>query len=226
MISDVVDRSSQGLGPRTAAALAVALALAIGSSVPLAAQTATTGVVLGKVTDPQGALVAGADVSLTDTATNLVRTQRTNDEGHFTFASVMPGAYTLKVTAQGFRTAELKTVTVEVNRSFTADIALEVGDVASTVDVTAAAGTELQKIDAQLSNALDTKMMRSLPLVARGALELLSFQPTTTPGGGGSGGTVSGARSDQNTLLLDGIDVSDNLTGGQGVAFSQAPVWR
>ena len=53
---------------------------------------------------------------------------------------------------------------------------------------------------------------------------MLSLQPATTPGTFGSGGTVSGARSDQNTLLLDGIDVSDNLTGGQGVAFTQAPV--
>ena len=53
---------------------------------------------------------------------------------------------------------------------------------------------------------------------------MLSLQPATTPGTFGSGGTVSGARSDQNTLLLDGIDVSDNLTGGQGATFTQAPV--
>ena len=70
--------------------LALSLALAIGSTLPLAAQTATTGVVLGKVTDPSGALVRAAEVTLTDTATNLVRRQRTNDEGQFTFASVSP----------------------------------------------------------------------------------------------------------------------------------------
>ena len=101
MIPDVFERSSQGLRPRTAAVLAVSLVLAIGSSFSLAAQTATTGLVLGKVTDPSGALVVGAEVILTDTATTQARTQRTNDAGQFTFASVMPGTYTLKVTATG-----------------------------------------------------------------------------------------------------------------------------
>ena len=78
--------------------------------------------------------------------------------------------------------------------------------------------------DAQLGNVLDQKMIRSLPTADANTLELLSLQPTTTPGNFASGGTVSGARSDQNTLLLDGIDVSDNLTGGQGATFTQAPV--
>ena len=191
---------------------------------PVLAQTSTTGLVLGKVTDSTGALVVGAEVTLTDAATTQARTQRTNDAGQFTFAGVMPGSYTLKVTATGFRPAELKAVTVEVNRSFTANISLEVGDIASTVEVTAASGTELQMTDAQLGNVLDQKMIRTLPTLTRSTLDLLLLQPTTTPGTFGSGGTVSGARSDQNTLLLDGIDVSDNLTGGQGATFTQAPV--
>jgi Carboxypeptidase regulatory-like domain len=206
-------------------ALRVAAGLfALLCAAPVLAQTATTGVVLGKVTDPSGALVVGAEVTLTDTATNLARTQRTNDAGQFTFAGVMPGVYTLKVTAQGFRAAELKTVTVEVNRSLTADIALQVGDIESMVEVTASAGAELQTTDAQLGNVLDQKMIRTLPTASRNTLELLFLQPTTTPGTFATGGTVSGARSDQNTLLLDGIDVSDNLTGGQGATFTQAPV--
>ena len=126
---------------------AIALRLATGLLVllcvaPVLAQTATTGLVLGKVTDPSGALVVGAEVTLTDTATTRARTQRTNDAGQFTFASVMPGLYTLKVTATGFRAAELKAITVEVNRSFTADITLEVGEIANTVEVTAVSGTE------------------------------------------------------------------------------------
>ncbi len=148
---------------------------------PVLAQTSTTGLVLGKVTDSTGALVVGAEVTLTDAATTQARTQRTNDAGQFTFAGVMPGSYTLKVTATGFRPAELKAVTVEVNRSFTANISLEVGDIASTVEVTAASGTELQMTDAQLGNVLDQKMIRTLPTQTRNTLELLFLQPTTTP---------------------------------------------
>ena len=117
MITGVIEASSRGIWSRTAAALAVSLALGICVSASLAAQTATTGVVLGKVTDPQGALVAGAEVVLTDTTTNLTRTQRTNDAGLFTFSAVLPGPYTMKVTAAGFRTAEFKAIIVEVNRA-------------------------------------------------------------------------------------------------------------
>ena len=224
MIRDLVETVTRGwVWSRFAAALAVSGALAFCPHL-VAAQTATTGVVLGKVTDPSGALVVGAEVTLIDTATTRARTQKTNEAGQYTFAGVVPGIYVLTVTAKGFSTAELKTVTVEVNRSFTADIVLQVGNLADTVEVTAASATELQMTDAQLGNVLDQKMIRTLPTASRNTLELLTLQPTTTPGGFATGGTVSGARSDQNTLLLDGIDVSDNLTGGQGVTFTQAPV--
>lgn len=188
------------------------------------AQTSSTGVVLGTVTDGSGANVAGAEVTLTDPTTNLERTQMTNEDGQFTFAAVMPGTYRLRVSAKGFKVASLSGVTVEVNKSLRVDVPLEVGDVSETVQVTAGVGVELQTTDAQLGNVLDQKIMRNLPTAQRNATELLSLQPATTPGTFGSGGTVSGARSDQNTLMLDGIDVSDNLTGGQGVAFTQAPV--
>ncbi|HSE31377.1 MAG TPA: carboxypeptidase-like regulatory domain-containing protein [Pyrinomonadaceae bacterium] len=193
-------------------------------SLPAAAQTASTGVVLGTVNDSSGAFVAGAEVTLTDVTTNRERTTTTNDDGQYTFVGVLPGIYRLRVSAKGFRVASLSGVNVEVNKSLRADVALEVGDVSETVQVTAGVGVELQTTDAQLGNVLDQRIMRNLPTTQRNATELLSLQPATTPGGFGSGGTVSGARSDQNTLLLDGIDVSDNLTGGQGVAFTQAPV--
>jgi hypothetical protein len=193
-------------------------------SLPVVAQTATTGTVLGTVTDSTGAFVAGAEVILTDITTSLERTQMTNDDGQFTFAAVMPGSYRLRVSAKGFRVASLAGVTVEVNKSLRVNVPMEVGDVSETVQVTAGVGVELQTADAQVGNVIEQKIMRNLPTTQRNATELLSLQPATTPGTFGSGGTVAGARSDQNTLLLDGIDVSDNLTGGQGVAFTQAPV--
>lgn len=192
--------------------------------VSVSGQTATTGVLVGTVTDTSGSVVAGAEVTLTDTTTNLERTQITNEDGQFTFAGVRPGTYQLKVSKQGFKVALSNSVIVEVNKSKTTDIELEVGDVTQTVDVTAGVGVELQTTDAQIGNVVGTRMLRQLPTVGRNTLELVSLQPTTTPGTFGSGGTVSGARSDQNTLILDGIDVSDNLTGGQGAAFTQAAV--
>ena len=224
MIRDLVETVTRGWRlSRTAAVLAVLGALALFPH-SVTAQTSTTGVVVGKVSDSLGALVSRAEVVLTDTATNRARTQRTNEEGQFTFVAVPPGTYHLKVTSEGFKVSTLSPVIVEVNRSVTADVTLEVGDLSATVEVTGSVGAQLQTTDAQLGNVIDQKLMRALPTLTRSSLDFLLLQPTTTPGNFGSGGTVSGARSDQNTLVLDGIDVSDNLTGGQGATFTQAPV--
>ncbi len=191
---------------------------------PAAAQTATTGLVQGTVTDAQGAVIIGAEVKLLDLATNQSRTQSTNELGQYVFVNVLPGGYSITVTSQGFRTATVTRLNVEVNKSYTVDISLELGELTETVEVEAGLGVELQTTDAQVGNVLDQKIIRNLPTLQRNTTELLSLQPTTTPGGFGTGGTVSGARSDQNTLILDGIDISDNLTGGQGINFTQTPV--
>lgn len=188
------------------------------------AQTAATGLVQGTVTDAQGAVILGAEVKLQDLATNQVRSLTTNEEGLYVFANVAPGTYTLTVSAQGFRTATVPRLTVEVNKSYTVNLTLEVGQLTETVRVEAGVGVELQTTDAQVGNVLDQVFIRNLPTLQRNTTELLSLQPTATPGGFGTGGTVSGARSDQNTLILDGIDISDNLTGGQGTNLTQTPV--
>jgi hypothetical protein len=174
--------------------------------------------------DAQGAVVVGAEVKLLDLATNQSRAQKTNELGQYVFANVLPGVYTITVSSQGFRTATVTSLTVEVNKSYTVNVSLELGSLNETVQVEAGVGVELQTTDAQVGNVLDQKIIRNLPTLQRNTTELLSLQPTTTPGGFGTGGTVSGARSDQNTLILDGIDISDNLTGGQGINFTQTPV--
>lgn len=195
-------------------------------SAPAAAQTSTTGALQGTVTDPQGAVIAGAEVKLLDQATNRAQIEKTNGDGLYIFANVPPGVYTITITVakSGFRTAQVSALKVDVNKSYTVNAALELGQMTEVVQVEAGVGVELQTVDAQVGNVVQTRFLRSLPTLGRSTLELISLQPATTPGAGGTGGTVSGARSDQNTLLLDGIDVSDNLTGGQGVNFTQSPV--
>src|SRR5262245_28253328 len=193
-------------------------------SLPAAAQTSTTCALQGTVADPQGAVVAGAEVKLLDQATNRSQIERTNDGGMYIFANVPPGIYTITVAKSGFRTAQVTELKVEVNKSYTLNATLELGQMTEVVQVEAGVGAELQTTDAQVGNVVQTRFLRSLPTLGRSTLELISLQPTTTPGNFASGGTVSGARSDQNTLILDGIDVSDNLTGGQGIVFTQSPV--
>ncbi|MCL6482001.1 MAG: carboxypeptidase-like regulatory domain-containing protein, partial [Firmicutes bacterium] len=217
-------RASRSRAVRGGWRVAALCVLLLGGVLPAGAQTATTGLVQGTVTDAQGAVILGAEVKLQDLATNQLRTLTTNEQGLYVFANVPPGSYTLTVSAQGFRTATVPRLTVEVNKSYTVNLTLEVGPLTETVRVEASVGVELQTTDAQVGNVLDQVFIRNLPTLQRNTTELLSLQPTATPGGFGTGGTVSGARSDQNTLILDGIDISDNLTGGQGINFTQTPV--
>ncbi|MBI3650946.1 MAG: carboxypeptidase regulatory-like domain-containing protein [Acidobacteria bacterium] len=182
--------------------LSLLLALAV------LAQTATTTSISGLVADPQGAIVAGATVSLKDKATNQERTAITNDEGKYIFSNLGAGVYDLTISAQGFKKAVITDLKADVTKAVTQDVRLEAGGL--TEEVTIAAGTEaqLQKQDAALGNTFENKRVALLPNISRDATPLLSLQPGTTPTG-----EITGARADQSTFSLDGIDVSDNVIG-------------
>src|SRR5260370_18872323 len=88
---------------------------------PVAAQTLTTGQVLGQVTDPVGAAVAQAQIDLRDSATGTVRTATTDQVGYYTFAQVTPGVYSVTVIASGFAKALVPSVTVGVGKTSSLD---------------------------------------------------------------------------------------------------------
>src|SRR5579871_5122683 len=92
-------------GLRVACVLVLALAFVMASSPRAVAQTSTTGGVTGSITDPSGAVVPKADVTLTRTDTNAVEKQSTNESGQFVFSGLTPGTYKITVTAPGFRVA-------------------------------------------------------------------------------------------------------------------------
>ena len=96
-------------------------------SVNALAQTATTARISGRVTDAQGAVVVGANVELTDTATGAKRTTITNDEGSYVFASLVPGTYNMTVMKQGFKLKTVSAVNAQVSKSLDLDVALETG---------------------------------------------------------------------------------------------------
>ncbi len=175
------------------------------------AQTATSGVVIGTVTDPSGAAVPKAGVQLLNTATNAVLNAVTNDAGEYTFANVAPGDYTATVTAVGFRTSTVAKLNVEVNKSTTAPVRLEVGAQNQVVEVTATATAQLQTQDAQIGNVMSTQNILRLPTLQRNATELMNLQPAVVAGGNNLTMRVSGAIDDQNTVTLDGIDITQNL---------------
>ena len=180
-------------------------------------QSASTGAVVGTVTDPGGALVANAAVELSSAATSLKLNARTNSDGQYIFPTVPPAEYTITVAAQGFRRTVLR-VRVEVAKSTRGDIKLEVGDLAQHVEVTGGAQAELQTLDSTVGNVITNEEFVRLPTVQRRASELIYLQVATTPIAGAGfygGGAVAGGRTDQNTATMDGIVITDLVLGGE-----------
>ncbi|HTS26540.1 MAG TPA: carboxypeptidase-like regulatory domain-containing protein [Bryobacteraceae bacterium] len=180
----------------------------------LPAQTSTTGAVTGVVTDPSGAVVPKAEVELANMDTNAVEKQTTNDAGQYGFNGLMPGHYKVTVKASGFRTFSEPNLLVEVNRGTNVPVALEVGTGAEVVEVTATAAVQLQTVDAQIGNTVPTDAILRLPTLQRNATELLNLQPGTVPGGGNLTMRVAGAIDDQNTVTLDGLDITQQVVAG------------
>ncbi|HKZ02636.1 MAG TPA: carboxypeptidase-like regulatory domain-containing protein, partial [Pyrinomonadaceae bacterium] len=126
------------------------------------ARAQTTASIAGKVTDRQGASVAAATVELIDTATNQARTQETTDDGQYLFTSVPPAVYKITITKQGFRQAVISSLKVDVGKSHTADVTLDVGQVSEIVEV-ATGGVELQRLDATVGNVLGGDALKLMP---------------------------------------------------------------
>src|SRR6202043_2627017 len=156
--------------------------------------------------------------SLLDIATSSTRAQTSNSAGQYAFVGLPPGDYRLGVTRPSFRQSVLP-LKIEVAKAYTANITLEVGDFTEIVEVKAA-GVELQTVDATVGNVIRGESMLRLPNINRSALVYYSLQPLVMPTYAGLGtnnaGQVAGARSDQTTFTVDGVDVSDNIVGNIG----------
>ncbi len=182
----------------------------------LYAQSSTTGAVAGTVTDATGAVVKGATLTLTHAATGSVQTATSDSGGRFVFPVVNPGDYSLKAEAKGFRTSVTNGLTVDVNKSVSAEVKLEVGASSEVVEVTASSMTEVQTQDASVGEVLSGTELNRLPVAGRSAAQLIFYQPGVAPdmgSGDTTGGQIAGARSDQITFTIDGGDATSDLEG-------------
>src|SRR5437016_722357 len=195
------------------------------TNVPMRAQTGSTSIVTGVVLDKTGATVPTATVELEDVDTQSKTSVTTGNDGQYTFRAVPPGNYTVRVSAKGFRQSIITGVKVEIGKSASINVVLEVGGTTETVEVVAGTGLQLQTLDATVGDVLDSNLLSQLPTLSRDATSLLLLQPMAIPGFNGAGGTgegnlsggaVAGARSDQNTYMIDGGDATSNMEGGGG----------
>jgi hypothetical protein len=169
-----------------------------------------TSTIRGTITDPSGATVAGATVTITNLQTNLSRTQVTNSAGVYSFESIPPGEYKAEIEAKGFRKSVVPRIQAQVGSLTEVSQALKVGEVKETIVVEVAASTvQVNSQDATLGNTIETQQILGLPLEGRNVLDLLTLQPGVT-----QAGYVAGARSDQSNITLDGVDINDAETNG------------
>ncbi|HXY07286.1 MAG TPA: carboxypeptidase-like regulatory domain-containing protein [Terriglobales bacterium] len=176
----------------------------------LQAQSTNTGIVSGTVTDPSGAVVSGATVTLTDVATSTSRTASTNNAGHYVLVNVPPGRYDLTITKQGFSKSKAP-LNVEVGQATTFDTALQVGGSSVVVEVTAATN-ELQTMNATIGNTVTGQALENLPTLGRDTSSFVTMQPGVSPDGSAAGTVV-----DQAVFMLDGGNNSNDMDGSSGV---------
>jgi len=170
-----------------------------------------TSIIRGTVTDPQGNVVVGANVTITNANTGLTRTQQTTNVGTFAFELIPPGQYKVEIAAPNFQKTVVN-VHAQVGSPSDASAQLKVGSATETVEVTATAGTvEVNKQDATLGNTFIAEQIAQLPLEARNVTALLTLQPGVT-----QAGYVAGARSDQSNVTLDGVDINEAQTNAIG----------
>ncbi|MFL6228525.1 MAG: carboxypeptidase regulatory-like domain-containing protein, partial [Pyrinomonadaceae bacterium] len=179
------------------------------------AQTGTSSV-RGTVTDPQGGVVSGATVTLTNKETNASRTATTSDAGVYAFELIPPGTYRVEAEAANFKKTAVTDVRALVAKPTEVNVTLEVGNVSETVTVTSGANEALLNTqDATLGNNFVAQQITQLPLESRNIASLLTLQPGVT-----RTGYVAGARSDQSNVTLDGVDINEQQNNQLGTTSS------
>ncbi|HEX6730739.1 MAG TPA: TonB-dependent receptor, partial [Pyrinomonadaceae bacterium] len=177
------------------------------------------GTVTGTVTDPNGAVISGAEVTLTSADTKLNRTTTTNSEGVYRFEAVDPGNYSVKVTATGF--GEVVSTGIEVRANQTSDVPAQMAPsgTTATVDIAADAGQLLQAEAPVRGGNIDKAKITELPFAGRNPVALALTLPGVSTNRFGFGvGTfsVNGSRGRSNNFLIDGTENNDISVAGQG----------
>ncbi|PWU00783.1 MAG: hypothetical protein C5B51_24380 [Terriglobia bacterium] len=191
------------------------------AGLPSAAQT--FGEITGVVSDPSGAVVAGAEVTLTNPETGLTRRTATNSAGNYSFPSLLPGIYNVRAEKQGFQAEIRNGLELQVQQVARIDFQLRVGSRAETVEVTGGAPL-LTTENATVGTVIENRRIVDLPLNGRNFLQLIALSPNVSANFVNSGGqadsrqggdragqefSVAGMRREFNYYTLDGVDNTD-----------------
>lgn len=215
--------------------------LACGLMVFLAAVCfgAAGGTISGTVHDPSGAVVPGASLTLRNTGMQTVYTTKSDGQGLFSFPSVPVGQYDLTTEATGFQTQTKAGIAVDTDAALNLDIALQIGNQTTTVQVASGGTAQVDTIATHLGELVTGSQMTALPLNGRSYTDLLAIQPgvapissltpssvimagvtgSINPSGDLDAGNLSinGQRESSNGFMVNGVDVQEHMNGGTSI---------
>ena len=189
----------------------------------LLAQT-STGVIVGRVTDPTGLALAGANVQLVNTGTGLSHRVETNSDGFYRSPDLPPGSYDITMEQTGFKTALIRGVVLQIDQTARVDISAELGAVTQQIEVQAAAPL-LQTETSSTGQVISDQTIVNLPLNGRNYLDLTKLVPGVTQAQGGRGAEVNqkvgtawaiiigGQRIENQEYLLEGTTARNYFVG-------------
>ena len=176
---------------------------------------------VGTVVDASGAAVPNANVEIQHLSTGVKTGTKTNVDGQYRLNNIPIGLYNVTATASGFATATLKNVDIQLSKTSTANITLQVGSVATTVDV-ADIGAVIDTTTSQLQSNFESRQIVNLPIIENanglfGALNLSLLSAGVSSNGGvgqGTGPSVGGQRPMNNNFMIEGVDNNNKTVTG------------
>jgi len=186
---------------------------------------AQTGSIQGTVMDQSGAVVSGAEITVRNLATNQSRVVTSGGTGAYSIPDLVPGTYEVAIKKESFKVFKVSDLVVTVAQLSTVNARLEPGAVTEELQVRA---DQLPPVDLetpQISNLVDSREIKDLPLITRDPYSLILLSPGTSQTTSYLGGfTVNGSRERNNNFLLDGVDNNDtSVPGSSGGALTLNP---
>src|SRR5580700_3442454 len=211
--------------PRMYASVVVLVALLMLAAVPALPQAAN-GRVVGTVSDPGGAVIAGAKVTVTNTGTDVHWETTTRQDGSYQVLELPIGNYSVTVQQEGFGRAVTQPSELQINQTLRIDVSLSIGQLSQTVSVESQA-TQVETVNPTVGGTVVGQAVQELPLNGRDTLTLAATLPgiSGTPSGtgqaAGTGFSIAGGRYDEISFLLDGAN--NNSVTSSGVTFDPNP---
>jgi hypothetical protein len=190
---------------------------------PAALSQTTFGKIVGDARDPSGSVIAGVRVTVTNEGSGETYTQTTSDTGSYAFNTLIPGTYRIRAEHSGFRPVQIQNIAIQVNQTARFDLAMEVGAVTESINVTASAPV-LATDTSDVGQVVGQRQVVELPLNGRNYMQLTALTNGVILAGttesGGPNFLSEGGRPTQNSFLIDGVESRIQREGGYGLNLS------